>query len=237
MEVEKGEHRVFRIDVGNKPNDEVLEYLEKIQVQLRDQFHPDTSIFTPMRPFKDRFDQHLADFAKGYGPRVLSRFKKFIQDKLENRLSGHDTAFAAHGSTKKNLFHCQLVQGKVIVIYEQAGDTLYLYDVVDHFAYDTPNKQSKLIRYISNITARDLKEIPVSSDQTPTLDKISIEKELYELAAIDATIVLDFINGSNDLLLVFLEDYSKDHQATLEAFGGHEKFVELLKLVLKRIGL
>ena len=78
--VEKGEHRVFRIDVGNKPNDEVLEYLEKIQVQLRDQFHPDTSIFTPMRPFKDRFDQHLADFAKGYGPRVLSRFKKFIQD-------------------------------------------------------------------------------------------------------------------------------------------------------------
>lgn len=192
-----------------------------------------------------RFNNSYDKFNAGYRATLPRKFFQFCRAKLDGSPTTNDYAFKSNTGLS-GYWHYHIVKGKVIIIYKRVGDTIRLYDVVEHTAYDTPASSARLADWCNGLSDSDFTKLDVNSlnsDQSNieelTLDqKKAIVEVIHEIIFADGFYILKNAIEKNDWQDLF--DYITseindiDPSAIFSAFGGKTSLTNLILRDIKR---
>lgn len=187
----------------------------------------------------NRFLKNAAFFLRGYPTlkQVLHDFLVFKQAHPREQFGKKDAPFT--GSKLAGQYHAHLVHGKVIVVYGFRGDTICLYDMVEHTAVDTQLAINSMVSFIASLDTSSMQPVKVGED-APTLkpeQKQELTDLFYEMAVQDADILASAARGDFADLMTYCDlVVDAPHETTITSFGGKEEFQKLLQLILKQFG-
>lgn len=154
----------------------------------------------------------------------------------------------------KNIMHCHLVHGKVIVLYRIIDGVLWLYDIVEHSAFDTKTSARNLGAFIQSLNAGDFqpfeppapKKMRVQVGEPWELEaRVALPPEqmqeldalFYEMVGQDRDIIDAAIRGEFRDIMEFMTLVVPEKPSTLlQVYGGPEGFKEHLRQILKQVG-
>ena len=129
---------------------------------------------------------------------LSSKFANFCQSKLEGSPTTNDYAFGG-GTPMAGYWHYHIVRGKVIIIYRRVSDTMRLYDVVEHTAYDTERAARRLADWCNGLVDTDFTELNLKSlfaepeEETESLSpeqKEKVDGIIYDLISEEGFYIL-----------------------------------------------
>jgi hypothetical protein len=185
-----------------------------------------------------RFIQSYNRYEQGF-PRLRDQFIAFCQAKIQGRKFGQkDYPFT--NEPLKGLGHAHLIHGKVILIYYIKNRILYLYDLVEHTAIDTPAQSKALRKFIDGLSQKDFSELNINSEQK-TLSKEQknhLNALFYEIAASMPELIKDALHGSWDDLNDFaMETVQEPIELIYAAYGGQQQLKNDLATVLRQFSI
>jgi len=195
-----------------------------------------------------RFLDSYANYIQGNRSSLPTKFAQFCQAKLDNEPVSSDYAFS--GSTPlSGYWHYHIVRGKIIIIYRRAGDTVRLYDIVEHTAYDTPLAVKRLSEWANSLTDADFMPLDVSTltaDPGTEKPKVTAEQKsvidhaIYDLVGADGFFILKNALEKNDWR-AFFEYVESEVPGLTEsdifvAYGGQNRLKDFILKTINRFG-
>lgn len=199
-----------------------------------------------------RFIKNASSYFRSYSG-VAKAFRDFIEFKNQNpkaQFSVKDTMFTGN-DVLKNVMHCHLIHGKVIVVYRIIDGTMWLYDMVEHTAVE--NKAARnLGMFIQSLNRSDFapyeppqkmrgqvgepRELEVrvvlEPEQMQELDGLFYEMVSQDRDVIDSAIAGDF----RDIMEFMTLAVDEKPDTLLQVYGGAEGFKSHLQNILKQMG-
>jgi mRNA-degrading endonuclease YafQ of YafQ-DinJ toxin-antitoxin module len=183
--------------------------------------------------FRESFNTYRQHF-----PKIAEILKRFVEFRLTHNPNEPFTAKDyPFNNYLRGYRHFHMVHGRVVLIYQVDQSELRLYIVMDH-NYNTSHGKEVLLNYLNSTQ----EFLPFTVQKHKVLASATIQEIrnlLFEFAADDRDALAHAMRYDLSELFEFIRmiidepwsDQEKD-QATIEAFGGKDKFVAMLQQVL-----
>ena len=195
-----------------------------------------------------RFLDSYSNYIQGNRSSLPTKFAQFCQAKLDNKTVPGDYPFKS-GTPLVSYWHYHIVRGKIIIIYRRAGDTIRLYDIVEHSAYDTAPAAKRLSDWANSLTDADFMPLDVSTltadlgTEKPKVtaeQKSAIDHVIYDLVGADGFFILRDALEKNDWR-AFFEYVESEVPGLTEsdifvAYGGQNRLKDFILKTINRFG-
>ena len=195
-----------------------------------------------------RFLDSYANYIQGNRTFLPKKFAQFCQAKLENAEVSNDYPFKS-GTPLTGFWHYHIVNGKIIIIYRRVSDTIRLYDIVEHSAYDNGTATKRLGEWANSLTDADFMPLDISTltvDPGTEKPKVTAEQKsvidhaIYDLVGADGFFILKDALEKNDWRAFF--DYVESEVPGLAesdifvAYGGQNRLKDFILKTINRFG-
>lgn len=167
---------------------------------------------------------------------VLSAFLKHKIDDPRQQFGKKDTPFIRSGPFG-GYFHCHLIHGRMIIIYNVKDGALCLYEVTDHRGFEG-RQAASLAAYLKGASVNDYDYDSDNDDTLSPEDKQELINLFYHIAADETDVIRKALQGDWSDLMIYIEmtlDSATEEQV-FSSFGGRSQMAEKLGDIMKEMG-
>ena len=186
----------------------------------------------------NRFEKNFASMLGSY-PAAAGVLSKFLQHKVADhrqQFGKKDTPFIRSGPFG-GYFHCHLIHGRMIIIYNVKDGALCLYAVMDHRGFEG-RQAASLAAYLKGAALNDYDYDYGNDDNLSPEDKQELINLFYHIAADDTDVIRKALQGDWSELMIYIEmtlDSATEEQV-FSSFGGRSQMAEKLSDIMKEMG-
>lgn len=188
-----------------------------------------------------RFVKNAAFYSRGGYPAFEKTLRQFLEFKVQNPrepFNRKDTPFTS-GSPLAGYWHCHLVHGKVVVIYNYDSNNLLLYDVTEHDSFEGKGVGT-MRAYLRSAELEPLAQNDQQPSKLSSDDKSELDNLFYEIAAQERDVIDQALKGDwshlFDYIRMLVEESSASDETIFAAYNGQDGLRSFLADILRNLG-